>query len=108
MNPNDTQVHHFSSGVYAKELRIPAGMIGRMHKHQHDHLSVLALGRAWVTIDGARTMYQPGSVITIKAGSYHEVRAIDDIVWLCIHATEETDPAKVDSVLVEGGSDAVL
>jgi hypothetical protein len=29
------------------------------------------------------------------------IEALEDAVWFCIHATDETDPEKVDKVLIE-------
>jgi hypothetical protein len=34
----------------------------------------------------------------------HSIEALEDTVWFCIHATEETDPTKVDEVLIIGAS----
>lgn len=94
-------VHHFSSGLYAKETLIPAGVRLTQHKHGYDHLSILASGTAVVEVDGEATKYTGPACLTIKAGSAHEVTAITDVVWFCLHATEETDPEKVDHVLHE-------
>ncbi|MEB0058804.1 hypothetical protein [Variovorax sp. LG9.2] len=38
--------------------------------------------------------------ITIKANTHHGVRALTDVVWYCIHATECTDANAVDEVLI--------
>jgi len=39
--------------------------------------------------------------IEIKAGVHHMISALEDVTWFCIHATEETDPLKVDQVLIQ-------
>ena len=92
--------HHFAGGVYAKETRIPAGARLMQHVHAFDHLSVLASGSVIVRSDGWVESYSGPAVLTIKAGSAHEVDAITDAVWLCIHATDETDPEQVDAGLI--------
>jgi quercetin dioxygenase-like cupin family protein len=43
--------HHFSDGLYAKELLIPKGMGIVQHTHKYAHLSILAKGRVIVTSD---------------------------------------------------------
>lgn len=92
--------HHFGGGVYAKETRIPAGLKLVQHVHAHDHLSILAEGVVVVSVDGeAHTLRSP-ACITIEAGKTHEVHALVNSVWYCVHATEETDPDKVDAVLI--------
>ena len=92
--------HHFSSGVYAKEMHIPAGFVVGSHAHSYDHLSLLSQGKVIVKTDNTEQQYTAPAVITIKKETNHEIHAIEDTVWFCIHATEETDPSKVDEVLI--------
>ena len=93
--------HHFAGGVYAKETRIPRDGFVVSHAHPYDHMSILASGVATIIIeDQARPLYGP-AVVMIKAGQEHRINAISDIVWFCIHATEETDPAKVNDVILQ-------
>lgn len=98
--------HHFSDSIYAKEMCFPEGYIALSHKHTYSHLSVLAEGSCIVTymIEGEREharAYTAPSVIEIKAGIEHQIEAITDVTWLCIHATEEKDVSKIDTVLIE-------
>lgn len=92
--------HHFGGGVYVKEARIPANMRLTQHIHGHDHLSVLVSGEVSVSVDGTIKSYVAPAVLTIEAGKAHEVVCLTETVWMCIHATDETDPAKVDEVLI--------
>lgn len=95
--------HYFGGGVYAKETVIPAGQILVQHKHEHDHLSVLASGTVEMQIDGVKSRLQGPACITIKAGAHHGVRTLTDVAWYCIHATDCTDEDKVDELLVVAG-----
>jgi quercetin dioxygenase-like cupin family protein len=98
----DLQIkHHFSSGVYARQMMLPAGHFAVTHAHQYDHLSILAAGEVLVISDGVQIRYRAPTVITIPAGQNHRIEAVQDATWFCIHATEETDPAKMDQVLIE-------
>ena len=92
--------HHFSSGVYAKECLIPSGLILTQHKHAFDHLSILASGTAMITVEGVESIKVGPVAITIEAGKEHSVRSITDVAWFCIHATDVTDPEKVDESLI--------
>lgn len=96
--------HHFGGGVYAKETRVPAGMVLVQHKHEHDHLSVLAAGRVEIVVDGVRAELQGPACITITAGKYHGIKALTDVVWYCIHATDCTDAEHVDHVVIAADS----
>lgn len=99
----DLQVqHHFSSGVYAKQMTLPAGHFAISHKHTYDHLSILSQGKALVETDSDRTVYVAPACVTIAAGVTHKITAIDETVWFCIHATDEVDVDLVDAVLIEG------
>ena len=40
--------HHFSNGLYAKEMNMPSGYIAYSHSHEYSHLSILAKGRVIV------------------------------------------------------------
>lgn len=95
-------VHHFSDGLYAKETHIKAGETLVQHKHNYSHLSVVAKGKVAVVSNDDIQIIEAPACIEIKAGENHGVKAITDVVWYCIHATEETDPSKVDEVLIKG------
>lgn len=92
--------HHFSSGVYAKETRIPAGSWLVQHAHLHDHLSILASGSVELMVDGETSVLHAPACLTIKAGKHHGVRSLTDVVWYCVHATNCTDADEVDDVLI--------
>lgn len=93
-------IHHFNAGVYIKETHIPAGKALGKHVHDFSHFSVLSKGDIVLFVDGERQELSGPMVLNIKAGSVHEVATLTDTVWLCIHATSETDPERVDASLV--------
>lgn len=94
--------HHFSEGVYAKQMFLPKDAIACTHKHNYDHLSILAQGKVIVLFDDDKfETYTAPACITIKKDMNHAIRALEDSVWFCVHATEETDVNKVDNVLIK-------
>lgn len=95
--------HIFADGLYAKETEIPAGMLLAKHLHDYTHFSILAKGRVRVWANDVMAEYEAPACIEIKANIEHEVQAITDATWYCVHATQETDPKKVDTVLITGG-----
>lgn len=92
--------HHFAAGIYAKESKIPAGYVVSKHTHNYSHLSILASGKALLTIDGQIKEYTGPACIEIKANSSHKIDAITDVIWYCLHVTNETDLEKVDEILI--------
>lgn len=99
----DLGIEHFFSGrEYAKKMTLPAGHYAETHEHAYDHISILASGEVLVTIEGAQTRHVGPTAIVIPANQKHRIDALTDSVWFCVHATDETDPEKVDRVLIKG------
>ena len=94
-------VHHFSDGLYAKEMHIPKGYAAISHKHEYSHLSILSDGKVLVKTDDFTKEFIAPACIEIKAGINHMIVALENAVWFCIHATNETDVSKVDEVLIQ-------
>ncbi|MDM0007891.1 hypothetical protein QTI51_24630 [Variovorax sp. J22G73] len=92
--------HHFGGGVYAKETVVPAGFVLVQHKHEHDHLSILAAGRVELMVDGVRSELTGPACVTIVAGKHHGIKALTNVSWYCIHATDCTDAQRVDELLI--------
>lgn len=93
-------VHHFSDGLYAKEIQIPEGMMVMQHKHAFSHLSILAKGKVVVLVDDESKIVEAPACLDIAAGKHHAIKALTDCVWFCVHATDEKDESKVDNVLI--------
>ena len=94
--------HHFSPGVYARELHIPANVItiGRIHKYPC--LNILAKGdRSTLIGDEVRRIQAPFIHIS-PAGTKRISYTHADSVWITVHATEGTDVAQLEEALTAG------
>lgn len=93
-------VHHFAPGIYLREGRIPAGVFVAGRKHATEHLNILAKGklRVW-TDEGMQTLEAP-AVIKSRAGTERVAYTYTDVVWLTVHATDETDVSVIESLLL--------
>jgi hypothetical protein len=92
--------HHFSKGVYCREMRIPAGtvIVGKIHKTAH--LNIISAGQATVrTQFGQETINAP---YTFKSeiGTQRVVFAHTDTVWTTIHPTELTDVDEIEEQII--------
>lgn len=96
-------VHHFSSGVYAKQVSLKKGCFVEQHVHSYDHMSILASGVVRLITHPEEREIRAPAVIDIKAGMVHMIVAVEDSVWFCIHPTDCTDPEKVDEVILGKG-----
>lgn len=94
--------HHFAAGVYIKQMALRRGHYAETHEHNYDHFGLLGSGEAVVELEGECKVHVGPCVIEIRAGKKHKITALTDIEWFCIHATDETDPEKVDAVLIKG------
>lgn len=93
--------HHFGGGMYIKETRFKAGEWGEKHTHSFEHLSILASGKVQLTIDNVSVELVGPQILTVQADKVHQVLALTDVVWLCCHSTDCTDPDEIDTVLIE-------
>jgi quercetin dioxygenase-like cupin family protein len=75
--------------MYRTELA--RGLQLTKHVHSYDHVSILAKGVAIVTQNDVSTLYFAGDHITITAGAEHTVKAVDDVVWFCLHVESEIE-----------------
>lgn len=92
--------HHFSDNLYAKEMFVPAGQAVVKHVHEFSHLSILAKGEVDLIVDGETKSISAPACINIEAEKVHGVIAKTDVIWYCIHATDEKDLDKIDQVLI--------
>ena len=94
--------HNFSDGLYVKEMFVPKGFTVGQHAHKFSHLSILAKGKVIVKTDTSEVNYEAPACLDIKEGVNHAIEALEDTIWYCIHATNETDIDKIDNILIEG------
>jgi len=89
-------IHHFSKGVYARELHIPAGvtLVGEIHKFEN--LNILSQGTMIVTTEeGMREVSAPFTVVS-PPGTKRAAHTLTDCIWTTIHGTDETDVDEIE------------
>jgi quercetin dioxygenase-like cupin family protein len=95
--------HHFAPHLYGRKAILAAGTLAIGKKHRTTHLSVLAKGE--LIVRGVAGMPDhrmvAGDVMVTPAGSQRAVYAVEDSVFVCIHATDETDLEKLETQLIE-------
>ena len=97
--------HFFTQGLYARKMHLPAGTQVPTHHHMYDHLSILAQGRVRVTVGVVTQEYRAPAMIEIKKDLVHTIRAVEDSVWFCVHATTATDLEQL--TLIQEKSNAI-
>ena len=93
--------HKFAPGIYVREIFIPKGtcVVGKIHKH--DHPNFLLKGEVLVVTEfgGKERLKAPLSMIS-KAGTKRVVFALEDTVWITVHATNETELGKIEDHVI--------
>ncbi len=81
------------SNLFSRQMHFTkAGDIEHGHRHQFDHLTLLASGRLKVTVEGAVTEFSAPTMIFIHKDKLHELVALEDnTVAYCIHALRSGD-----------------
>ena len=102
MTAEDFPVEHFfAPGVYVRWLFRKKGTKIVGHAHKHAHLSMVVRGRLRIYSNGKHRDVIAGSKpFLTPAGTRKCTVAIQDTVLITIHATNETDPEKLEDELV--------
>lgn len=100
--------HHFSKGVYGREMPIPKGslLVGKIHKHQT--MNVLSKGELSVlSQDGVMRLKAP-HIFVSSPGAKRVIYAHEDSIWTCFHGTHETDLEKIEEEFIAKTYDDVV
>jgi hypothetical protein len=92
--------HSFADGAYIREIFLPKEMffVTKIHKKTHPYF--ILKGRVSVlTEEGVVHLEGPFQGIT-KSGTKRLIYTHEDTVWITVHATKETDLAKLEEELV--------
>ena len=95
--------HRFAPGVYAREIFMPAGDAGSLvlgHEHKTEHFNIVLTGRALVSMDGKTEEIVAPCIFKSGKGVRKALLIIEDMRWITIHPTKETDVTKLEDDLV--------
>jgi len=101
--------HHFSPGIYARELFIPKGAILTGKIHRAAHLNFLVKGDISVlTEHGVKRLIAP-CAITSGAGIKRAGYAHEDSIWIAVHPNpdDERDLEKLEARYIAPTFDAL-
>jgi quercetin dioxygenase-like cupin family protein len=88
-----------------------AGDIEHGHKHQFDHLTLLASGKLQITTPTGVSVFEAPHMIYIHKDKTHELTALEDnTVAFCIHALRDGNEVDdiLDPAMVPAGVNALL
>ena len=94
-------VHRFAPGLYVRELTVPAGhvIVGKVHKHET--LNILLKGSALLACDGKTEKVVAPLTFISGPGRQKAAIALEEVTWMNVHATTETDLVKIEQEFIE-------
>lgn len=92
--------HHFSYGVYAREITIPAGTLLTGEIHKFENLNILSKGEMSVlTESGMQKVSAPFTVVS-PAGTKRIAYTHTECIWTTIHGTFSTDVDEIKNKFI--------
>ena len=92
--------HHFSEGVYARELFIPKGTVLTGKIHKFTNLNILIEGELSVSTDTGIKRVKAPLLVVSPPGTKRVAYAHEDSRWLTVHGTTETDLDVIEQAFV--------
>lgn len=96
--------HHFADGLYAREMRIPAGSLIVGKQHKYPCLNFIMAGSAEVRSHEGAKRYDAPHIFTSEAGTKRAMYAVSDLTWVTVHPTCETDLERLEESLIDDHS----
>ena len=90
-------VHMFAPGIYVRQITLPKDSIcvGKIHKYEHPNFLMSGKVKV-VTEDGGYEILEAPMVMISPAGTKRAVHALEDTVWVTVHATDDTDTDRIE------------
>jgi hypothetical protein len=95
--------HHFSPGIYCREIFMPAGTLVIGHIHKTQHLNIILSGSAAVLMEGQVHYVQAPAVIESNPGVQKVLLIEEDMRWITVHTnpSDSKDIRSIEESLIE-------
>jgi hypothetical protein len=92
--------HHFTPGLYAREIFLPGDHVLTTYIHKQTHQFVILRGRVSIYNEQGEiiTVEAPYQGVT-RAGTRRFIRTHEDTVWVTFHPTDLTDINELEEFL---------
>lgn len=101
-------IHHFSKGIYARELHIPAGVILTGEIHKFANLNILSKGKIQVLVGETVQEIEAPFTVVSPAGTKRIAYTLTDCVWTTIHGTDELNVGNIEKHFIAKSEDEWL
>lgn len=92
--------HHFTDGIYTREIFIPAGtyIVGKIHKHAHPNFLMKGSVEV-ITESGGKELLSAPMFMISPAGTKRALFTLEDTTWITIHHNPNNEK---DISVIEG------
>lgn len=94
-------IHRFGPGVYIREVSLPAGILAVGHVQRCSQMNVFLSGRVLMLNDNGTTTELAAPMIFTGPPGRKMGIVMEDVVWLNIYATDETDVATLEETYLD-------
>ena len=91
--------NYIKGGVYAREMKAPAGLVITGKIHEHDHINILSEGEISVMTDDGMKRVKAPYTFESKAGIRRIGYTHSDITWTSIHSVNNDDINEIEKEL---------
>jgi hypothetical protein len=92
--------HHFSDGVYMRQMDASAGTFCVSKMHRTEHQNILLKGALTIITEDGLVYLEAPQVIKSKPGTMRVGYFHQDTTWITIHPTHETDLAAIEREVI--------
>lgn len=92
--------HHFSDGIYARAITIPAGTLLTGKIHKKENLNFLLKGEISVLVEGQMQRFVAPNMVVSPPGTKRIAYCHTEVVWVTVHGTHERDLDKIEAEFV--------
>src|SRR5574337_147087 len=97
---DDLQItNYINGGVYAREMKAPAGIVITGKIHEHDHINILSEGEISVMTDDGMKRVKAPYTFESKSGIRRIGYTHSDITWTSIHSVKTDDINELEKEL---------
>jgi hypothetical protein len=92
--------HYFTDGMYVREIFMPKDIIvvSKIHKKKHPYF--VLKGKAEVVTDENIVIIKAPYFGITESGTKRVLKILEDMVWITVHATKETDLEKIEEEII--------
>ena len=94
-------IHTYAPGLYIRTVRMPAGAMATGRVHTTEHAFFVSRGEMTVATESGVFRVGPGYQCISQPGTKRAVFCHSDVECSNVHITTETDPVRLESMLVE-------